>query len=187
MAQKIRYFSVLSAIIVVFIAGSVLFFSDKIMASASDNIRGWIWAENIGWISLNSVNCDSDGNHITDAGNYSQCPTGATSVDYGVSISQPNGSFSGYAWSENVGWVSFAPVGPYPAAPSYSACIDWPASISISEPCNGNGNYKTSLAAGLYIVDAPRSGIGSSNLPQTILIAPGKATNLDIGIDTGIR
>ena len=141
MGSRIRYFSMLSVIIVALIVGSVLFFSDKIMAGASDNIRGWIWGENIGWISSNSLNCDFDGNRITDTGNYSECPTGTASVDYGVNV-PASGIFSGYGWSENIGWINFAPGGPYPSAPNYSACLDWPA--LTSEPCNGFGNYAVS-------------------------------------------
>ncbi len=144
MIKKIKYISILSIIGAVFVVGIALFFSNKITASSGDNIRGWIWSENVGWIGLNSVNCDSDGNHITDTGNYPQCPTGTPIVDYGVSVLQPAGSFSGYGWSENVGWVNFAPAGPYPSAPNYSACLDWPVSISASEPCNGSGNYAVS-------------------------------------------
>jgi hypothetical protein len=144
MAKKIKYISILSIIGVVFVAGVALFFSNKITASAGDNIRGWIWAENVGWISFNSVNCDSDSNNITDTGNYPQCPTGTASVDYGVSVLQPTGNFSGYGWSENIGWINFAPAGPYPSAPNYSTCLDWPSSISTSEPCNGFGNYNVS-------------------------------------------
>jgi hypothetical protein len=31
---------------------------------------------------------------------------------------------TGYAWSENIGWIDFAPSGPYPATPNYSGKID---------------------------------------------------------------
>ena len=77
------------------------------MAGASDNVWGWAWSENIGWISFNSTNCDSNSNGTTDNINYSQCPIGQTSADYGVNINTTNGLFSGYAWSENIGWISF--------------------------------------------------------------------------------
>ncbi len=35
-----------------------------------------------------------------------------------------DGTLSGYAWSENIGWINFAPAGPYPALPNYSARVD---------------------------------------------------------------
>jgi len=53
-------------------------------------LTGYIWAENIGWISLS---CD----------NNNVCATS----DYGVT-NDGNGNLSGYAWSENVGWISFS-------------------------------------------------------------------------------
>ncbi len=67
-------------------------------AGSSDNVFGWAWSENIGWISFNSTN------------------TG-TAVDYGVSIDPSTGLFSGYAWAgggemngsatATIGWISF--------------------------------------------------------------------------------
>ena len=56
----------------------------------SDKLVGWVWAENIGWVSLS---CE----------NTSSCGT----VDYGVT-NDGNGNLSGYAWAENVGWISFS-------------------------------------------------------------------------------
>ena len=53
-------------------------------------LTGYIWAENIGWVSLS---CE----------NTSSCST----VDYGV-INDGRGNLSGYAWAENVGWISFS-------------------------------------------------------------------------------
>ncbi len=57
------------------------------------NTSGWAWSENIGWISMNSINT-------------------ASAVSYGVELddnpdSPTYGEFSGYAWSENIGWISF--------------------------------------------------------------------------------
>ena len=92
----------------------------------------------MGWVSFNSTNCDSNGNGITDTGNYPQCLVGATSTNYGVTINS-NGNFAGYAWSENIGWISFDPAAPYPASPNYAACLDLPGS---AQACNGIGNYK---------------------------------------------
>ena len=54
-------------------------------------LSGWMWGENIGWISLSCKNTLS-------------CAT----TDYGV-LNDGNGTLSGYAWSENVGWINFAP------------------------------------------------------------------------------
>jgi len=70
----------------IFATGGVIFLK-KISASTTDNISGYAWSENIGWISFNSL---SDGSEI----------------NYGVNINQTTGELSGYAWSENIGWIS---------------------------------------------------------------------------------
>lgn len=72
-------------------------FSDTL---AGNNVFGWAWSSNIGWISFNCYNdYNGDGireSHCADAGYQ----------DYGVNI-EDNGSFSGYAWSERIGWITF--------------------------------------------------------------------------------
>ena len=57
-------------------------------------LTGYIWAENIGWVSLSCLNTSS-------------C---LTLVNYGV-LNDGAGNLSGFAWGENVGWINFAPVG----------------------------------------------------------------------------
>lgn len=80
--------------------------ADKIKASALENISGWVWSENIGWISLNSANCDADDNDVTDNFNYPNCPVGLAGWSFGADIDGA-GNFSGHIWSDNVGWISF--------------------------------------------------------------------------------
>lgn len=65
-----------------------VFVSDA-RAGASDNVSGWAWSENVGWISFN---CTND----------STCGT----VNYGVNVRQDD-YLEGYAWTETVGWISF--------------------------------------------------------------------------------
>ena len=50
----------------------------------SDDLSGYAWSENIGWIKFNNE-----------------------SPAYAVSVDSATGTFSGYAWSENIGWISF--------------------------------------------------------------------------------
>ena len=72
-----------------------------------DNVSGFAWSENIGWISFNSSDCDTDGNGVFDDG-VAGCPDSSVDFyDYGVNIDNFTGNFSGYAWSSNVGWISF--------------------------------------------------------------------------------
>jgi len=60
------------------------------MHIAADWIKGWLWSENLGWISLSCENTAS-----------------CARVDYGVQHGS-TGVLFGYAWSENAGWISFA-------------------------------------------------------------------------------
>ena len=75
-------------------------------AGTLDNVSGWAWSENIGWISFNCSNDETCGQS-----------------DYGVHV-QDSGNIIGYAWSENIGWIDFNPSGVYPGLPNYSARLD---------------------------------------------------------------
>lgn len=105
------------------------------------NAFGWAWSETIGWISFHRKDCDADQNGFSD-GVPAGCPEAGTLItDYGVQVDAATGMFSGYAWSENVGWVKFDAAGPYPEAPGYSACLDLPGAGQV---CDGVGNYTIS-------------------------------------------
>jgi len=79
-----------------FLAGLVffiLFFQGGAKVTKAEGempVGGWIWNENIGWISMSCVNQGTCGD-----------------TDYGVKIDASTKNFSGYAWSPNVGWISF--------------------------------------------------------------------------------
>jgi hypothetical protein len=90
-------------------------------------LTGYLWAENVGWVSLSCENTSSCGTvdyEVTNdvAGNLSgfgwgenvgwvsfSCAntSGCATVDYGVTIDPTTGDFSGLAWGENMGWVTF--------------------------------------------------------------------------------
>jgi len=119
----------------------------KIEAAATDNVWGWAWSENIGWISFNSTNTGS-------------------AINYGVNIDSSNGTLSGQAWSENIGWISFnrsdtsvPPQPPFNGAESYIATLDLGSGI-----CGGTGNFcgwvRTLTACDS--VPCPSSGAGSN-------------------------
>lgn len=83
----------------------------SVHATLFDNVSGWAWSENIGWISFNCLNTDACG-----------------LVNYGVRVADGTGHFSGYAWSENIGWINFAPLterNRYPSEPFYSATLNF--------------------------------------------------------------
>ncbi|MBU4375574.1 hypothetical protein KKH38_03675 [Patescibacteria group bacterium] len=113
---------------------------DIARAGTGDNLFGFAWNSNIGWISFNSTDCDTDDNGFVDTDLMVQGCGGdnATDIvfDYGVSIDPIIGSFSGYAWSNNVGWVSFAGGDTPPGSFAFSANCYVPAYCDeISDNC----------------------------------------------------
>lgn len=89
-----------------------------VVASGGDNVSGWGWSSNIGWVSFNSTGCDTDGNGFIDSGACGSDNLSIPVVNYGVNI-DASGNFSGYAWSPSIGWISF---NPSDLAPSASGC-----------------------------------------------------------------
>lgn len=80
-------FSGVIAVIFFFAVAGVVYYGQRASAGVGDNLSGWAWSDNVGWISLNSVNQGD-------------------ARDYGVTAGG-TGALSGYAWSPNVGWISF--------------------------------------------------------------------------------
>ncbi len=85
-------------------------------ASSSDNVSGWAWNSNIGWISFNCTDktCANDRNRpcAVDADCVAVggvCNDVCSASNYGVNIDLASGNFSGYAWSNNIGWIYFGP------------------------------------------------------------------------------
>ncbi|MDO8599181.1 MAG: hypothetical protein Q7S02_03665 [bacterium] len=87
------------AVACVSVAAFFVFVAPRVVhAAASDNVTGWAWSAEAGWVSMNATNCIGlnsgvDPDPCTLAGN-----------DYGVTIAA-NGSVSGYAWSRAAGWA----------------------------------------------------------------------------------
>jgi len=119
--KKQKIFSKLTVLLLfLFVLVFGLFLLVKVNAGPEHNVSGWAWSENIGWISLNSKNCDLNNNDFIDivcGGDDSTIKV----INYGVKIDSNDGTFSGYAWSENIGWINFAPEGPYPEEPQNAA------------------------------------------------------------------
>jgi hypothetical protein len=88
----VKKFSILIILVFCFLI------SKNVRASTGDNISGWAWSENIGWISFNCYN-DYNGDGVLE----DHC----SSSNYGVRVHPQTKVFSGYAWSENVGWITF--------------------------------------------------------------------------------
>lgn len=81
-------------------------------AQTSGQLSGWAWSDVIGWISFCGKTQVPPGGDPTKASTWHsglskwQCPQ---TPDYGVTITVTSsiGEFSGWAWNDVVGWISF--------------------------------------------------------------------------------
>lgn len=202
--RKKKFFIQLGAVILVVLAiqsfqGQGL--PSPTASAAVDDLRGWAWSSNIGWVSFNCVDAGVCG-----------------SSSYRVLADSLTGGLSGYAWSSNVGWIQFDPdASSAPEAPRTAARVDnpgvpssalsgwaralsydvgnggWDGWISMSGPTSGGGSYGVSISGSefsgfawggdvvgwLSFYNVTRSG-GSSPAcstftasPNTIIITPG--------------
>ena len=74
-------------------------------ADGVGNVFGYAWSDNIGWIKMNSC-ADQDFNGVED-----NCVL-VGGQNWGVTINNGGtmggqGTLSGYAWSDNIGWINF--------------------------------------------------------------------------------
>lgn len=87
-----------------------------------DDLRGFAWSSNFGWISMNCLNTGT-------------CAT----VNYGVKIQNsisPNPlNFIGHAWSPNAGWISFEAINP-PDNYKFNSSCKPPGSCSAANSCS---------------------------------------------------
>ncbi len=117
----------ITLILIILFSGFLI--TGEVKARAEDNVFGWAWSENIGWISFN---CYND----YGFGMEGHCIADGYASNYGVNIDPITGKFSGYAWAgggedtysgtevPTIGWIELDPAGPYPEAPYYSAELD---------------------------------------------------------------
>lgn len=59
-------------------------------------LSGWIWFENVGWVTV--------GDGTPGGGTFY---TNVLGGDHGVNIVNAAGDLEGFAWGENVGWINF--------------------------------------------------------------------------------
>jgi hypothetical protein len=153
----------------------------KTQAGTTDNVTGWIWGgsqdvsgiySGLGWISMNSTNCDIDDDGIMDRVNVGigtgdaaapvGCPVDGTPVaNYGVNI-PASGAVVGYAWSENVGAIDFAPHSSC-AAKYAGACDAYP--VGVGFPTTDVTRTGGNLDGWARIVDVSKAkAVGSSGI-----------------------
>ncbi len=85
-----------------------------VRGSGNENIRGWFWSSNIGWVSTNCYNdYDDDGEWENCCEGGTDCPTGISQAgtNYGLNYNPPNSAneyaLFGWAWSDKMGWICF--------------------------------------------------------------------------------
>jgi hypothetical protein len=112
--------------------------SGRVIAGTGDNVSGWAWSENVGWISFNCYN-DYNGDGILE----DHC----SGSNYGVNLNPLTKVFSGYAWSENIGWISFnrSETG---APPSNDPCPDGSCIAKFDPSTNKVYGWARALAGG---------------------------------------
>ncbi len=93
-------------------------------AGAGQNISGFAWGSNFGWISFNCL--DSSGESSPQ---QNTCAT----ADYGVNVDSSTGNFTGMAWSSSIGYINFNPTPDGATGCAASPC----AKMSAPDPVNG--------------------------------------------------
>ena len=125
-----RWHHLLSAFVVFFGIGMVIaslqyntFKQNQAHASTAQNLMGWIWADPIGWISVNSANANA-------------CASG-TCGTYGLKV-DANSQISGFAWNDDAGWICFgSSCSAYPGA---CGSVPPPSSASLQTTCHSTGS-----------------------------------------------
>lgn len=170
-----RYLYTFMFVLVLIVAVSASFFIFHIRekdarAIQANNVYGWAWSENFGWISLNCYNYYGDNLVDRCASSTDSACDGDSCVDYGVNIDPQTQALEGYGWSSNHGWIDFSPQGPYPGSPNASSFLDqdgrivgWARVINLGDDgwirfdsflCNsGQGQCFGVAGVGPYILD----------------------------------
>ncbi len=165
-AQGVLAIAVIGALFLVTYATNFSFLkAPKVGAAGGDNVSGWAWAntpqssgapatgidQGLGWISFNNT-------------------TDGSATVYGVNIDSVTGNFSGYAYMGNgggsgdTGWIHFAPVGPYPGVPNYSArrvgntVEGWARAISTTDGFDGWIKLSDTAAPAYSVTINPTTG-----------------------------
>ncbi|OQB05294.1 MAG: Fibronectin type III domain protein [bacterium ADurb.Bin212] len=169
---------------------SAPYHSNVAIDNISKNFTGYAWSEDLGWVAFGSQD-NSDGPVAVDqvsgkvSGKAKVLSTGSlinfNSSPYNSSVTiSINGDFSGYAWSEDLGWVNFSGVKVpgitfvSPKAPSnvrgydvsdrnlsdYAVLVRWQAPLEFDED-----NFKN------YLVEKSTNGVDFTQVSATMSFA----------------
>jgi len=106
--KNIKYYSVFISILILIVSAVVTVSDDNVNAANSQDLTGWAWSSNVGWISFNCINENS-----------------CTNAQYNVAMAS-GGALSGYAWNSNIGWISFN-------QSELSGCPSSPCTASVNQ------------------------------------------------------
>lgn len=125
---------------------SAIYHANVTIDNYAREMSGYAWSADMGWIYFGGGNSNTEGPVTADiSGNlsgkakvinggyidFNASPTGANAV-----VSTPGGVFSGFAWSEDLGWINFTGV----SAPAYNPDLlapDNPASVTAKSTSTG--------------------------------------------------
>lgn len=85
----VSLFSMAAVALVLLNVAAILTPPNRVAATSSENVAGWVWSDTGGWLSMNDTN------------------SGAGGGSYGVHINPSTDAVTGFAWSDNQGWMCF--------------------------------------------------------------------------------
>lgn len=88
--QVVGGFVVAAAILAIANIAVLLTPTFRASATSTDNVQGWVWSAQGGWLSMNNIN-----------------PEAPSAYSWGVNIDPTTRVMTGFAWSPNNGWVCF--------------------------------------------------------------------------------
>jgi len=151
--RKVLFFSprpVPLALLVAGLAVASFFVFVGIHAGPTDNVAGYAAVKDLGYISMNCYN-----SLILDG---TGAPQDNCTVPFGTKIA-PNGTFSGLAWGQSVGWICWGATCNGMQLPGgFTLPSDFAASVSLGGNTRGNLNGHPTSGKGGYAFTFPGSG-----------------------------
>ncbi len=136
--------------IIVFVGFVVFLDFSNVRAGASDNVFGYAFAKDFGYLSMNcnnTPNLDGSGARADDC-----------SVPYGTTIAT-NNKFSGLSWGPNIGWVCWGAACNGMQLPGgVTLPSDFAAQVSVGAATKGNLDGHATSGKGGYAMTFPSGG-----------------------------
>lgn len=158
----------------IFFSFVVLLLPFIVLAGTEHNLSGWAWSDNIGWISMNSTNCDVDANGFVDSGICGGNNSSTSVINYGVN-KRTDGNLVGYAWAnpaDDTGVVS---------APASAPNI-----VKVSRYTYGSQDWTvpsgvTSINVKLWGAGGGNDGGGGGYTSANIAVTSGDVITMSVG------